>query len=96
MEELHGVRHKTKRMGLQFKISPGDLKSFELESKSCEEQLEKVLDWLDRNKKLKWSHICCVLETKSVGEPKLASLLRKKYYVPTPGIFMFLFSHHAS
>lgn len=83
-------------MGVQFKIPFGDLKSFELECNTTQERLTQVVDWLGRNRKMKWSYICRVLETRSVGEASLASNLRNNYCVPTPGIVMLLFGHHMS
>ena len=84
-------------MGRQFHIPPGDLECFQ-KAYGDEESLAKVLYWLERHGKLEWKEICRVLETKSVGESKLASDLRKKFLQdPPPGIqklSLFVTLHH--
>ena len=72
-------------MGRQFHIPEGDLNSFQNEQDD-EERLAKVVDWLERHGNLEWEEICCVLESRSVGKPNVASQIRERYcHVPPPG-----------
>ena len=74
VEELHDVRMKWYKIGLQLKVPDKILDEIESNKDDNETALRKMLQtWLNRNPNASWAGIVRALNARSVGESTLAS-----------------------
>ena len=83
-EELLDVSHKWFDIGLKLQLSVGTLECIRDQYPSPSTSLrEMLLDWLKKvDPPPTWEGLACALESRTVGEPRLAEQLRTKYCKP--------------
>ena len=82
-EELHDVRRKWRLIGTQLEVPQSTLKAIEQKHKDELELalMETINEWLNQivvDGDPSWSDIIDALQSRSVGEPALASNLRRR------------------
>ena len=78
LEELWDVSSKWYNIGLKLKLSVGTLESLKADPSTA--LREMLLLWLKKVDPLPtWEGLACALESRTVGEPRLAEQLRTKY-----------------
>lgn len=80
MEELHEVKRKWKLIGIQLEIPMPALETIQQKYKDDLEQafVEMIIEWLKRIEEPLWSDIVDALNSRSVGENKLAGNLKRR------------------
>ena len=80
-EELLDVSHKWFDIGLKLKLSVGTLECVREQYPAPSTSLrEMLLHWLKKvDPPPIWEGLACALESRTVGEPRLAEQLRAKY-----------------
>ena len=83
-EELLDVSHKWFDIGLKLRLSVGTLERIRDQYSNPSISLrEMLLHWLKKvDPPPTWEGIACALESRTVGEPRLAEQLRTKYCKP--------------
>ena len=80
LEELHGVRKRWYRIGLQLKVSDEALDGIDAECKdSHEDALLRMLKEWRRQEEASWTAVVKALRSRSVGEHILAKNLEERY-----------------
>ena len=81
LEELLDVSHKWYNIGLKLKVSLGKLDNIEYKELDSHTSMRKMLAcWLKQIDPLPtWEALADALESRMIGEPKLAQDLRSKY-----------------
>ena len=79
--ELLDVSKKWYDIGLELRLQPGDLENIECQNQDIRICLRKMLlHWLKKvDPPPTWERLACALESRTVGEPRLAEQLRTKY-----------------
>ena len=83
-EELLDVSHKWFDIGLKLQLSVGTLECIRDQYPSLSTSLrEMLLHWIKKvDPPPTWEGLACALESRTVGEPRLAEQLRTKYCKP--------------
>ena len=80
-KELLDVSSKWYDVGLELRLRTGDLENIECQNQDVRICLRKMLfHWLKKvDPPPTWEGLACALESRTVGEPRLAEQLRTKY-----------------
>ena len=83
-KELLDVSSKWYDIGLELRLRTGDLENIECQNQDVRVYLRKMLlHWLKKvDPPPTWEGLACALESRTVGEPRLAEQLRTKYCKP--------------
>ena len=81
LNELVDVSDKWFNLGLNLKLGMGTLKRIQKQYPDLSEALREMLfHWLKKvDPPPTWEGLACALESRTVGEPRLAEQLRTKY-----------------
>ena len=82
-EELSSVSNKWTRIGVQLKVDKVQLDNIKSQWSDPKDQLQEMIsERLKQMPPLEWSDITKALESKTIGEKKLADEIEKKHVNP--------------